>query len=249
MRKLFFNIKYEFDREEIHRAIDLRLKEPGADYICVADGVILDNTCREPEYRNIVNAGMFAICDSSYVPIYIKFIHREYYAQYCGAEIFRDIVSAGRHRMIFLGAQKTVLDALQRNLKDWNPAVEDMQFVELPFCGIDDFDYEGIAKLIKDDGADIVWIALGAPKQEYFMHRLRPFLSHGVMIAVGAVFKFYSGMGETRAPRWMVRRHLEFIYRIGQSPRKQLSRCSRILRTLPRLLWREVTDKRTAAKS
>ena len=46
----FFNIRYEFDRDEIHRTIAGRLAMPGADYICVADGVILNEVNRNKEY-------------------------------------------------------------------------------------------------------------------------------------------------------------------------------------------------------
>ncbi|MDE5561718.1 MAG: WecB/TagA/CpsF family glycosyltransferase, partial [Bacteroidaceae bacterium] len=64
-------------------------------------------------------------------------------------------------------------------------------------------------------------------------------LGHGVMIAVGAVFKFFSGMDVNRAPRWMVRNHLEFVHRLIHEPIKQTKRCCHILLTLPMVLYRE----------
>ena len=118
-----------------------------------------------------------------------------------------------------------------------------MLFCELPFRNVEDFDYPAIAKMVADDGADIIWIALGAPKQEIFMHRLEPHLSRGVMIAVGAAFKFFSGQDVRRAPEWMVRHHLEFLHRIFSEPKKQTKRCAWILRTLPGLLWQEYRRK------
>ena len=239
----YFNIRYEFDRDAVHKAIGDRLLRPGSDYISVADGVILDTANRVPEYLEVVNSGMFAICDSSYVPLYIRLIHGKKYSQYCGSEIFRDIVSSRRYRMIFLGTQQPVLDALKTNLTAMNPDVAGMTFAELPFRAVEDFDYPAIARMIEQDGADIVWVALGAPKQEYFMHRLRPHLSHGVMIAVGAAFKFYSGLAERRAPEWMVRAHMEFRFRTAQDPRKQLRRCSNIVTSLPRLLFNELRNR------
>ena len=59
------------------------------------------------------------------------------------------------------------------------------------------------------------------------------------MIAVGAAFKFYSGTDVKRAPHWMVKMHLEFVYRIFSEPKKQLKRCGWIVYTLPGLLYRE----------
>ena len=235
----YFNIPYEFDREKVHKAIDGRLGKSGSDYICVADGVILNVANRVPEYLDVVNSGMFAICDSSYVPLYIKWIHGYKFNQYCGSEIFIDIISSRKYRMIFLGTQQPVLDSLQKNLMTFNPDVVNMSFVELPFCQVSEFDYPAIAKMIEDDGADIIWVALGAPKQEFFMSMLKPHLSHGVMIAVGAAFKFFSGVDSNRAPQWMVRHHLEFVHRLTQEPKKQFKRCFHIVRTLPGLLYHE----------
>lgn len=234
--KYYFNIRYEFMRERVHSAIARRLKQPGSDYICVADGVIMNIANRNPQYLYVVNGGMFSICDSSYVPLYIRLIHSENYDQYCGSQIFEDIVASRQYRMIFLGTQQNILDGLQRNLMEINPDVKDMKFVELPFCDVNDFDYAGIAKMIEEDGADIVWVALGAPKQEYFMSLLKPHLSHGVMIAVGAAFKFYSDVDTNRAPRWMIRYHLEFVHRLSKEPKKQFRRCFDIVRTLPVLM-------------
>ena len=242
----YFNIRYEFDRDSVREAIDRRLREPGADYVCVADGVILTAATRDDEYRRVVNGGMFSICDSSYVPLYIDWIYGRSVRQYCGSEIFRDIVSSRKYRMIFLGTQQPVLDGLRENLRKLNPDVGSMRFVELPFCEVGEFDYAGIAEMIEADGADIVWVALGAPKQEVFMSMLKPRLGWGVIIAVGAAFKFFSGVETKRAPGWMVRHHLEFIHRLCQEPGKQFRRCYGILRTRPAILYREWRVSRSA---
>lgn len=235
----FFNINYEFNRQQVHQEISQRLSQPGSDYICVADGVILNTANRVKEYLDVVNSGMFSICDSSYVPLYIKWIYGEKYEQYCGSEIFIDIVASRKYRMIFLGTQQPILDGLKENLKKFNPEVSDMKFIELPFRKVGEFDYPAIAKMIEDDGADIVWVALGAPKQEFFMSMLKPHLGHGVMIAVGAAFKFFSGVDTKRAPQWMVRHRLEFVHRLTKEPKKQFKRCFNIVRTLPELLFKE----------
>lgn len=240
----YFNIRYEFDRGEVHKAIARRVEMPGDDYVCVADGVILNEVNRNPEYLDVVNGGMFSICDSSYVPLYIKWIYGKRFPQYCGSSIFKDIVSSRRYRMIFLGSSSEILKGLKKNILPWNPDVEQMQFVELPYCGADEFDYKAIADMVNRDGADIIWVSLGAPKQEWFMSKLKPHLRHGVMIAVGAAFKFYGSEDIKRAPEWMIRNHLEFVHRIFSEPGKQIGRCIDIIRSLPRLLLGEYRRKR-----
>jgi len=51
-------------------------------YVCVADGVIMDVANRNPEYLEVINSGMFCICDSSFVPLYIRLIYGEKKEQY-----------------------------------------------------------------------------------------------------------------------------------------------------------------------
>lgn len=239
----YFNINYEFDRVAIHNRINECIKQNKADYICVADGVILNTANRKLDYLEVVNGGMFSICDSGYVPLYIRWIYGKRYEQYCGSQIFIDIIRSRKYRMIFMGTSQNTLNGLKENLKKENPDVESMTFLELPYKAVEDFDYESIAREIEADGADIIWVALGAPKQEIFMSKLKPHLKRGIMIAVGAAFKFYSGLEEKRAPQWMIKHHAEFIYRIFQEPKKQLKRCSMILLTLPQLLVGEMIRK------
>ncbi len=231
----YFNINYEFEKKEVLRAIEAAQRG----YVCVADGVVMNKANRDEEYLKVVNGGLFAICDSSWVPLYLKSIYGVCYEQYCGADIFRDIVSSRKYRMIFMGTHQITLDALQKELMAMNPEVKTMKFVELPFRDVEDFDYPSIAKMIDEDGAKIIWVALGAPKQERFMNRLLPHLKSGVMLGVGAVFKFYSGTDENRCPKWIQEHHLEFAYRIYQNPQKQLKRCFWIVATLPKLYFGE----------
>lgn len=247
----YFNIRYEFDHERVAELIDRQLADGQPGYICVADGVILNNANRNANYLKVINGSMFSICDSSYVPIYLRWIYGIRRKQYCGSQIFMDLIRKRKYRMFFMGTSADVLSSLKENLKKIDPRIAGMTFYDLPFRSVDDFDYADIAARVKASGADIIWVALGAPKQEIFMSRLQPFLDRGVMIAIGAAFKFYSGLDERRAPEWMVRHHMEFLFRIMSEPKKQLRRCGWIVATLPRLLreeWRRKRQKEAASK-
>ena len=62
----YFKINYEFDKQHVDDAIAQRVADGIADYICVADGVILNTANRRPDYLKVINGGMFAICDKRY---------------------------------------------------------------------------------------------------------------------------------------------------------------------------------------
>ena len=213
----YFNINYEFSPQEVGRRIDEQLSKNESDYICVADGVILNNANRKPDYLKIVNGGMFAICDSGYVPLYIKWLYGKRYPQYCGSQIFKDLVSSQKYRMFFMGTNQRTLDGLKENLKAMNPKVENMSFYELPFKAVDEFDYPAIAKMVNEDGADIIWVALGAPKQEIFMNTHIDELNGTLLCGLGGSLDVYAGVVE-RAPDFYVDHGLEWFYRLKKEP-------------------------------
>lgn len=74
------------------------------------------------------------------------------------------------------------------------------------------------AERIRQSGATVVFVGLGCPKQEQWMHRQRDRLPV-VMVGVGAAFSFFSGE-VAQAPRWMMALGLEWLYRFGQEPRR-----------------------------
>lgn len=240
----YFNIRYVFGKERVWNRIDQQIATGDSGYICVADGVVVNNVQRDLKYRETVDGSMFSICDSGWVPMYLRWIYGIERKQYCGPMIFKDLVEQGKYRMIFMGTNQKTLDSLQQELAKMNPEVMNMTFCELPFKSVEDFDYPAIAQMIEEDKADIIWVALGAPKQDFFMSLLKPHLKRGVMIGVGAAFNFYSGTGEKRAPQWVIRMHMEFVYRIMQSPKKQIKRCWGIITSLPVMLWQEWKRKR-----
>lgn len=235
----YFNISYEFDPSVARERIARQVAGDGTGYVCVADANILQQVHNDLGYRKVIDEAMFSICDSSWVPVFLKWIHGIERGQYCGSSIFKDVIEMKRYRQFFMGTSANTLHALKRNLAQMDPAIESMTFYELPFLNVEDFDYPAIAEMVNRDNPDIIWVALGAPKQEIFMSKLKPHLRRGVLIAVGAAFKFYSGQEESRAPEWMRKAKLEFLYRVYSDPKKQFSRCRRIISTLPRILREE----------
>lgn len=245
MKETYFNINYEFEIAEVWKRIDVPIEKKVCGYICVADGNILSMVHKDLSYRNTVNNAIFSICDSSWVPIYINLLYGFKPQQYSGSQIFDDVTRMKRYRMYFLGSSQKVLDALREKMGEVDANILDMTFKELPFCNVEDFNYKDIAADINADNPDVIWLSLGAPKQEQFAARLMEHLNRGVIIPVGAVFNFRAGLGIKRAPQWMVKSHLEFAYRIFSEPKKQIRRCWMIVTTLPAIIYEEwkVRDK------
>jgi N-acetylglucosaminyldiphosphoundecaprenol N-acetyl-beta-D-mannosaminyltransferase len=75
---------------------------------------------------------------------------------------------------------------------------------------------------IREAKPELLLVALGAPKQELWLHRVGPRIRPAVGIGVGAALDFVAGA--RRAPRWMSRAGLEWLFRLFQEPRRMSRR-------------------------
>ena len=91
-------------------------------------------------------------------------------------------------------------------------------------------DEEAVVNKINITGADVLFVCLGAPKQEYFMQRNQEKLQVKFMAGLGGSLDNFAGYVK-RAPKWMIAMNLEWLYRLIREP----WRFKRMLR-LPKLL-------------
>jgi N-acetylglucosaminyldiphosphoundecaprenol N-acetyl-beta-D-mannosaminyltransferase len=90
---------------------------------------------------------------------------------------------------------------------------------------------------IGSSGADLCFVALGAPKQEVFADHGKSLLPNVSFVCIGAGLDFIAG-AQVRAPRWMQSSGLEWLWRAASDPQRLLYRYLLCLRALPGLLAR-----------
>ncbi len=242
----YFGISYEFDKSVVYNTIDSLVQSGAKGYVCVADGVTLSMSQNYPLLRKVLDEADIVTCDSGWVPLFLKWIYDIEREQLSGSDFFSSVIHEKKYKMMFLGTSNAILKPLRENISKIDPKILDMQFVSLPFRPVESFDYKEIADSINEENPDIVWVALGMPKQEIFMYNLKPYLNRGVCVGVGAAFKFFSGLsGHKRAPEWMIKCKIEWIHRIFSEPKKQIGRCWLIFKTVPKLLYRENKIKKS----
>jgi N-acetylglucosaminyldiphosphoundecaprenol N-acetyl-beta-D-mannosaminyltransferase len=76
-----------------------------------------------------------------------------------------------------------------------------------------------VVEAVRAAHAHLVVVGLGAPKQELFIHESREALAPAVLLGLGASIDFIAGT-VPRAPRWMSRSGLEWLYRLAREPRR-----------------------------
>lgn len=238
--KKYFNVRLEFDKEKLDKTIFNAIETGKVGYVCSVESNNLTVANNNPDFLKVLNGALVNNCDGSVLAKILGKIHHEPLDSYIGADIFIKYVKMCKYRQFFLGNTPEVLEGLRKNLSKIDPKIKDMRFETLPFRTVDEFDYAGIAEMINKDNPDIIWVSLGAPKQEMFMNRLQPFLKRGIMFGFGAIFNFNAGVGDVkRAPQWMLNLRMEWLHRAFEQPKKNIPRYWNFIKTLPRLIKEE----------
>ncbi|MDE5560913.1 MAG: WecB/TagA/CpsF family glycosyltransferase [Bacteroidaceae bacterium] len=114
----------------------------------------------------------------------------------CGPHIFPRMLKDKEPQLkhFFLGDTDETLAALTKKATEEFGA-QVVGSYSPPFAPLEEYDMEGIAKMINDSGATIVWTSLRAPKQDYLNARLMPYLNDGIVcLGVGAAFRSVLGV-------------------------------------------------------
>ncbi len=166
-----------------------------------------------------------------------------------GADLFVPLCEAAARAQIpvaFFGASQSSLEAAAARLRETIPGL-DIRYVEAPAQGFDPTSSAACeaADRIAASGARLCFVALGAPKQEYFsdvMLRRHPGIG---FLGVGAAIDFVSGE-QVRAPALFQRTGLEWFWRLATNPRRMFTRYARCALTLASIALQDLRRRQAA---
>ena len=156
--------------------------------------------------------------------------------QVCGPDFTVAMLAAAEEagvRVGFYGGSQAVLDSMADAVRRRHPKLN-IAFIESPpFRALTPEEDRAAVDRIASSGVQLLFVGLGCPKQEHWIveHLGRV---HAVMFAVGAAFDLLAG-NQRRAPRWMRRCGLEWVYRLASEPRRL---AKRYLKHNPRFVFR-----------
>jgi N-acetylglucosaminyldiphosphoundecaprenol N-acetyl-beta-D-mannosaminyltransferase len=122
-------------------------------------------------------------------------------------------------RHFLLGATDETLAALSRTLRQRYPGLRIVGTLAPPFRATSAAEDAAMIDTVNAAQPDILWIGLGAPKQEKWMAAHRRRLTAPVALGVGAAFDFHAGV-KRQAPLWMRRNGLEWLFRLCSEPQR-----------------------------
>ena len=153
-----------------------------------------------------------------------------------GPDVMLAVCDGGRVsglRHFFMGGAPGTAELLADRMRTRYPGVEVVGTASPPFRELSPDEDARLLAAIETATPNVLWVGLGSPKQDFWAANHAGRLNVPVILAVGAAFDFHSGRLR-RAPRWMQRLGLEWMFRLAVEPRR-LAR--RYLTTNARFLW------------
>ena len=213
------------DMEKTLRLIEEKLEDWRGKYICVANVHTTVTAHEDPDYQKVQNGAVMALPDGGPLS---KFSRQQGYtdaARVTGPDLMKELLKESKtkhYRHYFYGSTQETLDILRKKIEENYPGAIIAGMYSPPFRPLTPEEDEEVVRRINETKPDFVWVGLGAPKQERWMavHEDRV---QALMVGVGAAFDYEAG-NIRRAPMWMQKHNLEWLYRLMQDPKRLFKR-------------------------
>ncbi|HEY2328458.1 MAG TPA: WecB/TagA/CpsF family glycosyltransferase [Verrucomicrobiae bacterium] len=195
----------------------IAVREPR--YLVTANVDFLMQARRDAELQRILNNAHLLLCDGTPLVWASRWLGNPLPERVAGSDLVPELIRVAarkNHRLFFLGAAPEANAQAVINVRKQFPNIIVAGFSP-PFRPLPEMDNAEIAGRIRAARPDILFVAFGCPKAEKWMAENFQSLGVPVTIGVGGTIDFLAGRVK-RAPRWVQRAGLEWIFRLCQEP-------------------------------
>jgi len=206
--------------EFIEEMISLAQNEKSS-YVCVSNVHMLIEAYRDKEFSKIVNNADIATPDGMPLAKSMRFIYGLHQDRVAGMDIMPSIIKEAESKgmSIYLyGSTDDVLELIVAKLKREYPDLIVAGYYAPPFRPLSQKEKDEVIDKINASNPQFVLVALGCPKQEKWMAENKNKIN-SCMLGVGGAFSVFAGV-QKRAPKWMQKGSLEWVYRFYQEPQR-----------------------------
>ena len=228
-----------FDNVTMAEALDRAealMEAPGCAVCVTPNAEIVYEAMDDPVLRDVLSGADLVLPDGAGVVLAAKILGTPVKEKVAGIEFGTRLMEhlAGTEKTFyFLGGKPGVAEQAAEKMK--------ARFPGLRICGARDgyFSEDGpVIDGINRVRPDVLFVCLGAPKQERFMVRNRQALQASFAVGLGGSLDGFAG-NVKRAPRWMIRCNLEWLYRLIKEPWR-IGRMMRLPKFMLRVLARRM---------
>ena len=217
----------QFDNVTMDEALEkakVLLERQDASYCVTPNAEIVYEAMHDPAFCDLLNGATLVLPDGAGTVLGAKLLGTPLKQKVAGIDFAANllgILEESGKKLYLLGSKPGIGELAAEKMLDKHP--------KLQICGIADGyfkDERPVVEKINAAKPDVLFVCLGAPKQEKFMYAHRDELNVRLMIGLGGSLDGFAGTVK-RAPKWMIRMQLEWLYRLIKEP-KRLGRMMRL---------------------
>lgn len=209
-----------FDNVTMDEALEkaaLLLQTPTADYCVTPNAEIVYEAMQDPDFAALLNGASLVLPDGAGVVLGGKILGTPLKQKVAGIEFadhLAEYLSKTGGRLYLLGGKPGIGEKAAENLIAKYPGLQVVGIADGYFQ-----QEQPVVEKINEARPDVLFVCLGAPKQERFMRDHKDELQVRFMIGLGGSLDGFAGTVK-RAPRWMIQMNLEWLYRLIKEPRR-----------------------------
>lgn len=202
---------------EAVRCISQRLRARQKTFVVAINPEKIQKARHEPRLRKVLGGAEIGLCDGIGTVLAVRLLHKRRIPRITGIQLFFELAQAAaekKWRIFLLGASpESSVIAVEKLME---------RFPDLVIAGRQDGyfqDSAAVVKTVNASDADLLFVAMGSPRQELWITEHRDELATPFCMGIGGTMDVLSGQAKW-APRLFRRTGTEFIYRLVCEPRR-----------------------------
>ena len=215
---------------------DIKSNDKRKGYVTVNNVHTMMEGFWNPSFQVIINNGYLSIPDGKPLEVVGRLKGNKNISRLFGPTVMEKFIDWGRDDNVshfFLGSSECTLKKLKQSIESKYPGAKIAGMLAPPFKPMSEWAHDDFIRSINDVKPDIIWIGLGAPKQERWISNYYNKIDRGLLFGIGAGFDYMAG-NTKHAPEWMKNFALEWLYRLIQEPKRLWKR---YFKTIPQFIF------------
>lgn len=191
-------------------------------YVVVSNAYDLVMNSRDEKIKQSVNSSNLTVPDGFSLVMLGRLHGHSLPKRAYGPDLMFEFLKVAEQKgysNFFYGSTEETLRLLVNNLKRRLPNLNIVGTLSPPFRDLSEEEKKEQIDIINQVHPDLVWVGLGTPKQQLWMHEYKDKLKVPVLVGTGAAFDFLAG-SKVQAPRWMRDNGLEWLFRLITEPKR-----------------------------
>lgn len=193
--------------------------------VCFANVHMLVESYLNPSFNSIINNANLVVADGLPLTWALRFVNGIKQERIAGMDMLPDLLRMADSKNLpvyFYGGTQKMLEETEECVRKRFPGIPIAGMFSPPFRPLNEKEKFDVAERIRNSGAKIVFVSLGCPKQEKWMAEMKNEIN-AVMVGIGGALPVLIGW-QKRAPMWMERNGLEWLFRLYQEPKRLFRR-------------------------